>query len=36
MPEAAATPIPLVPREVQGVAQGLVRGVGGLLGGRRP
>jgi uncharacterized protein involved in outer membrane biogenesis len=35
MPEAAATPIPLVPREVQGVAQDVVRGLGGLLGGRR-
>jgi AsmA protein len=35
IPEAAPLPIPLVPREVQGVAQGLVRGVGGLLGGRR-
>ncbi|HWT09419.1 MAG TPA: AsmA family protein [Roseomonas sp.] len=35
MPEAAATPIPLVPREVQGAAQDVVRGIGGLLGGRR-
>jgi uncharacterized protein involved in outer membrane biogenesis len=36
MPEAAAPPIPLVPREVQGIAQDVVRGLGGLLGGRRP
>ncbi|NMJ43666.1 AsmA family protein [Roseomonas sp. JC162] len=35
MPEAAATPIPLVPRELQGAAQDVVRGIGGLLGGRR-
>jgi AsmA protein len=35
MPEAAPVPIPLVPREVQGVAQEVVRGLGGLLGGRR-
>lgn len=35
MPEAAATPIPLVPRELQGTAQEVVRGIGGLLGGRR-
>jgi uncharacterized protein involved in outer membrane biogenesis len=35
MPEAAAVPIPLVPREVQGVTQEVVRGLGGLLTGRR-
>ncbi len=35
MPEAAAAPIPLVPREIQGAAQDVVRGIGGLLGGRR-
>lgn len=35
MPEAAAAPIPLVPRELQGTAQEVVRGIGGLLGGRR-
>lgn len=35
MPEAASVPIPLVPREVQGIAQDVVRGIGGLLGGRR-
>lgn len=35
IPEAAATPIPLVPREIQGAAQEVVRGIGGLLGGRR-
>ncbi len=35
MPEAAATPIPLVPREIQGTAQEVVRGIGSLLGGRR-
>ena len=35
MPEAAAVPIPLVPREIQGAAQDVVRGIGGLLGGRR-
>lgn len=34
-PEAAAAPIPLVPRELQGTAQEVVRGIGGLLGGRR-
>ena len=36
MPDAAPVPIPLVPREVQGIAQDVVRGFGGLLGGRRP
>ncbi len=35
VPEAAAAPIPLVPRELQGTAQDVVRGLGGLLGGRR-
>lgn len=35
MPEAAVVPIPLVPREIQGAAQDVVRGIGGLLGGRR-
>lgn len=35
VPEAAAAPIPLVPRELQGAAQDVVRGIGGLLGGRR-
>jgi uncharacterized protein involved in outer membrane biogenesis len=35
MPAAAAVPIPLVPREIQGAAQDVVRGIGGLLGGRR-
>ena len=35
MPAAGATPIPLVPREIQGAAQDVVRGIGGLLGGRR-
>jgi len=35
MPEAASVPIPLVPREAQGMAHELVRGLGGLLGGRR-
>ncbi len=35
MPEPAPVPFPLVPREVQGIAQDVVRGVGGLLGGRR-
>jgi uncharacterized protein involved in outer membrane biogenesis len=35
MPAAAPTPIPLVPREIQGTAQEVVRGIGGLLGGRR-
>jgi uncharacterized protein involved in outer membrane biogenesis len=35
MPEAAPVPIPLVPREVQGVAQEVVRGLGGLITGRR-
>ena len=35
MPEAAATPIPLVPREIQGAAHDVVRGIGGLLGGGR-
>lgn len=35
VPEAAAAPIPLVPRELQGTAQDVVRGIGGLLGGRR-
>lgn len=35
VPEAAPVAIPLVPREVQGIAQDLVRGFGGLLGGRR-
>lgn len=34
VPEAAPLPIPLVPREVQGIAQDVVRGFGGLLGGR--
>jgi uncharacterized protein involved in outer membrane biogenesis len=35
VPDAAPVPIPLVPREVQGIAQDVVRGFGGLLGGRR-
>jgi uncharacterized protein involved in outer membrane biogenesis len=35
LPEAAPVPIPLVPREVQGIAQDVVRGFGGLLGGIR-
>lgn len=35
VPEAAAVPIPLVPRELQGTVQEVVRGIGGLLGGRR-
>jgi len=35
VPEAAPTPIPLVPRELQGTAQDVLRGIGGLLGGRR-
>ncbi len=35
IPEPAPVPIPLVPREVQGVAQDVVRGIGGLLGGFR-
>lgn len=35
VPEAAPAPIPLVPRELQGTAQDVVRGIGGLLGGRR-
>jgi uncharacterized protein involved in outer membrane biogenesis len=35
LPEAAAAPIPLVPRELQGTALVVVRGIGGLLGGRR-
>ncbi|WP_158287915.1 AsmA family protein [Falsiroseomonas bella] len=35
LPEPAPVPIPLVPREVQGIAQDVVRGFGGLLGGRR-
>ena len=35
MPDTAAMPIPLVPREIQGTAQDVVRGIGGLLGGRR-
>ncbi|MEO3472076.1 AsmA family protein [Roseomonas sp. CAU 1739] len=35
MPDAAAAPIPLVPREIQGAAQDVLRGIGGLLGGRR-
>lgn len=35
IPEPASVPIPLIPREVQGVAQDVVRGIGGLLGGLR-
>lgn len=35
MPAPGATPIPLIPREIQGTAQDVVRGIGGLLGGRR-
>jgi hypothetical protein len=35
VPEAAPVPIPLIPREVQGIAQDVVRGFGGLLGGLR-
>lgn len=35
VPEAAPVPIPLIPREVQGIAQDVVRGLGGLLGGMR-
>jgi AsmA protein len=35
VPESAPAPIPLVPRELQGTAQDVVRGIGGLLGGRR-
>ena len=36
MPDSTPIPIPLVPREVQGMAHELVRGIGGVLGGRRP
>ncbi|MBR0650253.1 AsmA family protein [Roseomonas terrae] len=35
MPAAAPTPIPLVPREIQGTARDVMQGIGGLLGGRR-
>lgn len=33
MPQAAAAPIPLVPREVQGAVRGVFRGIGNVLGG---